>query len=150
MNNKNILIIVIVSLVVAAGAFYGGMLYQQKQQPRFMFGSRQGGQMGQPMGGQMPRNMSQNSDRPVSGEIISQDDKSITIKMPDGSTKIVILSESTGINKAAEGTKSDLTSGTKVLVLGKTNPDGSVTAENIQLNPQMRGFGDNRNNSKNN
>lgn len=77
--------------------------------------------------------------RPVNGEIISADEKSVTVKLPDGGSKIVILSEKTSINKAAEATKEDLKVGEKVAVFGSENTDGSVTAQNIQLNPQPRG-----------
>ena len=77
--------------------------------------------------------------RPVTGEIISQDDKSITVKMTDGSTKIVILADSTTYSKTDTGSKDDLKVGVQVGVFGTDNSDGSVTAQNIQLNPQFRG-----------
>lgn len=76
--------------------------------------------------------------RPVSGEIISADDKSITVKLPDGSSKIVLFSDKTAINKAETGSKTDLTVNTKVAVFGQDNSDGSVTAQNIQINPIIR------------
>jgi ribosomal protein S1 len=75
----------------------------------------------------------------VNGEIIGVDEKSITVKMQDGSSRIVILSEKTEINKAASGTKDDLKVGERVAVFGQENSDGSVTAQNIQLNPMFRG-----------
>ena len=78
--------------------------------------------------------------RPVVGEIISQDDKSITVKLTDGSTKIVILSDSTIYSKTDATTKDDLKVGTQVGVFGTDNSDGSVTAQNVQLNPQFRNF----------
>lgn len=61
--------------------------------------------------------------------------------MQDGSSKIVLFSDKTEINKAAEATKEDLKVGEKVAVFGTENSDGSVTAQNIQLNPQLRGLG---------
>jgi hypothetical protein len=76
--------------------------------------------------------------RPVVGEIISQDDKSITVKMADGSTKIVILSDSTTYSKTDSASKEDLKIGTQVGVFGTDNSDGSITAQNVQLNPQFR------------
>ncbi len=74
----------------------------------------------------------------VLGEITSVDDKSITVKNQDGSSKIVILSDKTEINKASEAAKTDLKIGEKVSAFGTTNSDGSVTAQNIQLNPITR------------
>lgn len=70
----------------------------------------------------------------VEGEIISQDDKSITIKISDGSTKIILFSESTSYLINSPSKKENLKSGVKVSVFGKTNSDGSLTADRIQLN----------------
>lgn len=80
--------------------------------------------------------------RPVVGEIISRDDKSLTVKMTDGSSKIVILSDSTSYSKTDTVNIDELKVGTQVGVFGTDNSDGSVTAQNIQLNPQFRGFGE--------
>ena len=135
MKNNNMVITVVVALIVGIAAFYGGMQYQQKQRPDF--GDRQlmmggpNGQMGQRRGGD-----SQGA-RPVSGEIISQDDDSIIVKVQDGSSKIVILSNQTTINKASEGTKSDLKAGEKITAFGTENSDGSVTAQNISIGGNM-------------
>ena len=127
MKQNTILLIIILLLLVGSGAFFFGMKYQQSRRPSF---SRQvAGQQGQRQGF-----------RPVNGEIISSDDKSIIVKMQDGSSKIVLFSDKTEINKAAEATKEDLKVGEKVAVFGTENSDGSVTAQNIQLNPQLRGF----------
>jgi hypothetical protein len=74
---------------------------------------------------------------PVSGEIISQDDTSITVKLQDGSSKIVILSGNTNINKSSEGSKSDLKTGERVTAFGTTNSDGSITAQNVSIGGNM-------------
>lgn len=105
------------------------MKYQGSKQPSFQ---RQFGN------GQMMQNRNRTGGRQVIGEIISQDDKSITVKLQDESTKIVLLSDKTSINKATEVSKSDLKTGEKVGVFGTENTDGSVTAQNIQLNPVFR------------
>lgn len=55
-----------------------------------------------------------------------------------GSSKIVVLSDKTLINKAEQATKSDLKTGEKVAVFGSSNSNGSVTAQSIQLNPMFR------------
>jgi len=67
------------------------------------------------------------------------DDKTLTVKMPDGTSRIVILSQATTFNKSTEGTKSDVTVGSRVAVFGANNPDGSVTAQTVSLNPMFRG-----------
>jgi len=48
------------------------------------------------------------------------------------------MSDATQINQVASATKSDLKVGTTVVVFGQTNSDGSVTAQNIQINPLPR------------
>lgn len=128
---KNSLIVtIVVAVIIGALAFYGGTRYQLGKL-RSGFPQGRNNQFGQ---------RSNNTGiRPINGEILKADDKSITVKLQDGSSKIVILSDSTSINKAAEGTKSDLKTGEKVMVIGTTNSDGSVTAQNIQLNPINRG-----------
>lgn len=122
-------ITIVVALVVSALAFFGGMQYQKSQ--RGSFAGRFGGQGG------FARTGDAQGTRPVSGSILSQDANSITVKMPDGSTKIVILSDKTAINKASAGAKSDLTTGAKVAVFGTQNSDGSITAQVISLGGNM-------------
>jgi hypothetical protein len=138
-QSKTPLIIAVVLIPVALiGGFFAGMQYQKMQRSAFArsgnFGYMiQGGQGGQ--AGGMMRNGGM---RPTTGQIVSSDDKSVTVKLTDGSSKIVILSSSTSINKAATGTAADLKQGETIAVFGTTNSDGSVTAQSIQLNPQMR------------
>jgi ribosomal protein S1 len=74
----------------------------------------------------------------VRGEIIEKDDKSITVKLPDNSSKIIMISQTTNINKASSATIADITKGDQVMIFGKTNTDGSVTATNIQVGTGMR------------
>ena len=74
----------------------------------------------------------------VRGEIIDQDEESITVKLSDDSSKIVLISENMSINKATEGSVDDLEVGKEVMVFGQENSDGSVSATNIQLNPMLR------------
>lgn len=134
--NKNIIVVLLI-IIVGSGAFYGGIKYQQSKQ-RNVFsqaaGQRGANRNGQGLGG------NRQGFRPVNGEIISADDKSITVKIQDGSSRIVFLSDKTILNKADEAEKTDLKVGEKVAVFGTDNSDGSVTAQNIQINPVEQGF----------
>lgn len=139
-NNK--LIIAILILVVGAGAgFFGGMKYRDyqisKQRATFAGGNfqRNGTTGATGAGARMGGTAARGS---VNGSIISADDKSITVKLADGSSRIVLLSDTTQINQATAATKADLKVGTTVAVFGQTNSDGSVTAQSIQLNPVVR------------
>lgn len=137
---KEVLVpVVIVSLIFAGVGFFGGMQFQKsKSNTRggnfMMTGGQRGGGQGAGQGGN--RMMGQAGFRPTIGEIISKDDKSITVKMEDGSSKIVLISDTTQINKTDPGSKNDLSVGTKVGVFGADN-SGTVTAQNIQINPQQ-------------
>jgi hypothetical protein len=71
--------------------------------------------------------------QPISGEITAQDDKSLTVKTQDGSSKIVILSETTKVNKTSEGSKSDLKTGEQVMIIGTSNSDGSFNAQTVSI-----------------
>lgn len=142
-TQNSIAITVFVAAIVGAAAFYGGMQYQKSKTPSFA-GGQFGGAGGQGMMRQRQGNFQ--GMRPVNGDIISQDDKSITVKMQDGSSKIVILSAQTTINKASTGSKADLKTGERVVAFGTANADGSITAQNISIGGEMfRGFGGSRN-----
>ncbi|HLD24969.1 MAG TPA: hypothetical protein VJB96_03575 [Patescibacteria group bacterium] len=126
MNKPKMIAIALIVAVATAGAgFYGGMKYQQSKRGNFV---RMTGGQGNPQ-------VVRQGFRPVSGEIIKSDVTSITVKLNDGSSKIIMLTSSTRINKAAESTKEDLTTGIQVAIFGSENADGSITAQNVQINP---------------
>lgn len=138
----NLPIVIGLILVLTAVGFFGGMQYQkrsaganfQRMGANDQAGNRAFGNGQQRV--QTGNRMMQGGGRPVSGEIISSDATSITVKLDDGSSKIVMVSDSTQINKAEKVDKTSLTVGQKVAVFGSEN-NGTVTANNIQLNPMM-------------
>ncbi|MFA6533057.1 MAG: hypothetical protein WCT22_03610 [Patescibacteria group bacterium] len=136
---NNYLITTLLIIVFAGVGFYGGMKYQQSQRVNLsgQFGTGQGFARNGRTGGTGGVG-NRSGFRPVNGEIISSDSNSITVKLQDGSSRIVILSSKTLINKATTATISDLKVGEKVAVFGTDNTDGSVTAQNVQLNPIER------------
>lgn len=71
----------------------------------------------------------------TAGQIIGKDASSITVKLQDGSTKIVLIGTSTPIMKTAQGSPADLTEGENVFVAGGVNADGSITAQSVELRP---------------
>ena len=143
--NKTIIIASIAVVLVGGGAFYGGVKYgqsnssqrgsfqnlsaEERQQRIQQAGIGGGGVNGEGIGGL------------TAGEVISKDEQSITLNLRDGGSKIVFYSASVEISKFASGTMSDVAVGASVMVTGKTNTDGSVTAELIQLRPSGAGFG---------
>lgn len=73
----------------------------------------------------------------VSGSILSMDDKSVTVKLADGSTKIVFFGNTTTYSDTKSAVQGDLKVGSNIAVFGTSNSDGSVTAANIQINPEF-------------
>ncbi|HZE87412.1 MAG TPA: hypothetical protein VE090_04360 [Methylomirabilota bacterium] len=137
------IIMVIIVIVVAAGAFFGGMKYQQGKTAGGMitfgngqYGQGQGGQRGQGSQGRLGGRSGMGG--ATVGEVVSVDANSVTIKLQDGSSKIVNLSTSTTISKTDTASKSDLKKGDRIAAFGMSNSDGSITAQNIQLNPMFR------------
>jgi len=124
-----------IALVVGGVAFYGGIQYQKSQSfatgRNFMSGQQGTGRSG-------VGNRKVGNGQPVSGEIIAIDETTLTVKLPDGSSRIVLFTDKTIFNKTANVQKSELQVGEKIGVFGTNNTDGSVSAQNIQLNPQFR------------
>jgi len=134
---KIILLIIVGIVVVGGGAFYEGMQYGKFSSPvqngssqfsrGFEFqgtartGSRTAGGS-QMRGGEM-----------IGGEVLSKDATSITIKLPDGGSKNMFFSSSTKIMRLTEGNISEIGVGTQIFGQGTTNPDGSISAQTIQL-----------------
>lgn len=138
MKQQQLMIPVITAaVVVGAAAFFAGTKYQQTKQQSFF---RQGGRMMQGTGAPGVGRNGTGNFRPVAGEISSVSGSTMTVKLQNGESRIVVFSDKTDISKSAAATSGDLASGEKVAVFGTTNADGSVTAQSIQLNPQMRAF----------
>jgi hypothetical protein len=138
---KKLLPTIIAVIVIGLLSFYGGLKLGESKNLQANF--LQGGNFGQ-MGG--PQIMAQNGTtgtrrtqqqggNMLNGEILSADDKSITIKLSDSGSKIIFFSDSTKIVKSTDVSATELTQGTNVMVNGTSNSDGSVTATNIQIRP---------------
>ena len=133
---NNYLITAILVIVFAGASFYGGIMYQQGK--AIPFGGLYANGQVAARNGRTAGAGTRSGFRPVNGEIISSDSKSIVVKTQDNTSRIVILSSKTLINKAVAATVDDLKVGEKVAVFGTDNADGSVTAQNVQLNPIQR------------
>jgi len=136
MKNKKIILIV-AGIVVLAGVFYGGMVYGKSKIPNRVQGGQektfgqngQGGALGMRNGGVFGGM--------TTGEILSKDLQSITLKLRDGGSKIIFFTDKTAVQKMADGTVSDLAVGKEVTITGTTNPDGSINAQSIQIRPAV-------------
>ena len=133
---KKILIIIISLIVVGSGAFYGGIKYAENkasqgfiqndfQRQQFSQGDIRGGFQGR-VSGEARSNF-------LSGEILAKDEQSLTLKIPDGGSKIVFFSEATDITKSASGSSEDFKEGQQIIITGEENSDRSYIAQIIQI-----------------
>jgi hypothetical protein len=143
--NKSIAIIILIVVLVGSLAFYSGMRYAQNKISKSNVSqvnfqnlqnlSPQERQKRLQEFGMRFRSGNQRDANFAAGEIIAKDDKSVTIKLRDGGSKIIFFSGSTEITKFVAGNLEDLEVGKNIVVNGSTNPDGSITAQSIQLRP---------------
>lgn len=137
----NTIILGLILLFLVGGISFGiGYKVANAKTKLSNFANNRAGQNGNRMGGQNnPSGGMMRGNRQTFGEVISLDDKTMTIKMPDGSSKTVLLSSTMTVNKSVEAVKTDLKVGSKVAIFGSQNTDGSQTATNIELDPKMLG-----------
>jgi hypothetical protein len=132
---NNLIIAVVVALIIGgAGGYLVGKNQASPTRTNMGVGFRDG-RMG--TGVNLPGQNRNIGFRTITGEIINIDDTSITVKTDDGSTKIVLLNDKTSYSQTSEVNKEDLNVGEKIGAFGTTNQDGSVSAQNIQINPQF-------------
>ena len=140
-NNTLAIVLLVVGLAAGFGGGYYFKGYQQTQSRAAFAGGANGlpGGYQRFAGGAGGRGTGAGGARggAVSGTILSMDSSSITVKLTDGSSKIVLLSGSTTYSNTSSATQSDLKTGANVAVFGTPNSDGSVTATNVQMNPMM-------------
>lgn len=131
---KNITIAAIV-ILVGAGSFFGGMKYGQSAQPKFAGGAgnfRMAGAAGANAGQRGQSGARGGMGGFNGGEVLSMDDKSMTLKLRDGGSKIVFYTPSTTVSKEDAGSLSDIKVGDNVTVVGSANTDGSLNATSVQ------------------
>ncbi len=151
MKTEHISLIGLAALVVG---FIGGMLYgknsasavtpeaiqamsadQRQQLMQALFanggGSGRGGRGGMGGGGMRGNG--------ASGEIISKDAKSITVKLRAGGSKLILIDAKTQYKKLGDAKLDDMAIGKQIQVTGDANSDGSVTAQIVQLRPDDMG-----------
>lgn len=136
MKNKAILPVILTLVGLGAG-FFGGYEYRSYRLTQTR-GNFAGGANGTRLfiGGRTPGQGGATRNG-VAGSVLSIDSNSITVKLADGSTKIIILGTTTTYSNTVSASVSDLKTGDNVLVIGTTNSDGSVTATNVQINPEF-------------
>ena len=132
--NKNKIGWMVGGLVLMGVIFYAGNMYGQNKASSLAQGNTGGRSFGGGRGGRGGGGF-------VTGEILSKDAHSITVKLRDsansgqGGSKIVFYTDKTTVMKSLDGSLSDLVVGKQISVMGMPSPDGSVNAESIQIRP---------------
>lgn len=139
MKQNFVLFLIVIAIVTGGLGFYAGDRYAAKTQGNMTgsFAGRNGGGRG---GAGFFGGPGTNGMTAVRGIVSKIDSQSLTVQLRDGSSKVVLLGGAT-FDKTVSASASDVTGGAAVLVIGKTNTDGSVTAQSVQLNPLMRPTG---------
>jgi len=144
MKNAKVIVPIVLILVGLGVGFFGGYQYRNYRLNQTRGGFAAIGTNGQRFMGSRTGQGAVAGARggAVTGSILSMDANSITVKLADGSTKIVLFSGTTTYENSITAQASDLKVGGQVAVFGSANSDGSVTATSIQINPQFgRGAG---------
>lgn len=135
---KKYIVSAIVLLAVGGISFYVGYAYSENKNSLANFQANMGENFKMRVSGQNLPEGARSGSRMmlsggVAGEITAVDNQSITVKLSDGSSKIVFYSDSTAISKQAEGSKDDLTIGVQIMISGQQNTDGSYAASAIRI-----------------
>jgi len=135
MKNKKIVGVIVICLVVAGISFYGGMKYASSKSSASQLANRASfGQNGGTRGGAGARG-GVNAGGFVTGQILSMDSTTMTVKLSNGGSKIVFYSPVTTVAKTVNGSITDVATGSQVTIIGTPNSDGSINATSVQLRP---------------
>ena len=130
--------IIILLIVIAASAFVGYKAYHRIQ-ARESLGRSAGGQtnrLGNKQEGAIPQSGDLCGGTGGNGEIVSLGKNVFTLKLNDGSKRIVDLANQATIKISAgssSASESDLKVGDRVTLVGAPNSDGSFTANGVYV-----------------
>lgn len=130
---KKIILVLAVIIAVGSLSFFGGFEYGKGKAVFSPETMRQRFQAG----ADNVQFFQRGSENMLTGEILSQDEGSLTLKMRDGGSKIVFFPADIPVNrvetKTTTSSAAELLAGQTIIVTGTANEDGSFKAENIQL-----------------
>lgn len=146
-NPTNRITVALGAILIAAGLFGGGLLvgktiWQGSATAATAYRSGGGpGRLDGPFGGgfRMHRDLGMrggfdtrgDADSGITGTVEQVDGNTVYVQRADGIVMKVSISDSTTITESLKGSSDGLKPGQTVLVQGRTNPDGSVTAQRI-------------------
>jgi hypothetical protein len=116
----------LVAIVMLGGGFVGGKLSATPARQGFGGMNRSGSSIQRTTQGMTQGGFS-------SGKIAGIGSSTITLQLPNGSSKVVFYSDLTTISEPKVVSSSALTTGITIMVGGTQNSDGSLTAQTIQV-----------------
>ena len=119
---KKTLAIVIIIIIAAGAVFYAGAKYEKHKLSALGL-----------LSGSKSSSKKATAGNSIKGTVTATDDKSVTIKMADGTDKTIEFSSGMTFGNNAAGSASDLFVGELVVIAGENNPDGSFAATNIRI-----------------
>ena len=132
---KNTIIVGVVALIIGlAGGYFGNQAFTPKRPTQGMRNSASN-QFRQPANGQ----------KNAFGQIQDISSDKLTLKTREGSSQIVLLTPDTSYEKTTPASQEDFQTGASIVINGKSNPDGSITATSVQTTPTNFGQGPVRN-----
>jgi hypothetical protein len=134
--NKLIVVAVATAVIVGGAAFGGGYAVAKKSAPA-LAGRGMMARDGQAGGQQKAQRAASNM---ANGEVLTVEEGSLTIKLADGGSRIVLLGKDAVVSYCAEAELSTVQPGTSLLATGEANADGSLTARFIQAGSVMQQF----------
>ncbi|HNW55990.1 MAG TPA: hypothetical protein PKN62_02870 [bacterium] len=127
-KDKKIIIVIVAAIVLMGLSFWGGRVTA----PKFKNGPYgQIGQAGQ-RNGQINQRGGKPSESRIMGQIEKIEDKQLVIKTMDGSSKMVMISDTTAFKKMASSSLSDIAIGQTAIVSGAQN-SGVTIADSIEI-----------------
>ncbi len=130
---KTIIISIVTAVVFGVGFFFVGYSYGKNSLPTNI-GKNVMGQNSQRLGGNFNgQTRGVNTQNAINGEVISKDEKSITIKLKDGGSAIAFIGSGTTIYNTSTSTIESVSVGKQIFISGTKNQDGSFSTQSIQI-----------------
>lgn len=116
--DKKILVVAGLLLIIAGIFFYAGAKYEKHKLSA--------------LGLLVDKSEVKKDGISLRGFLTEKDDESVTIKLIDGTSKIIPFSAATTFGANENGQLEDLLIGQLLVIAGKNSPDGTFVAENIR------------------
>lgn len=135
---KNILLVLIATVFIICSSFYAGVRYEKNVKIPFESRLTAGLSNIRNQSVSAPRALGNRFQRDaeggnISGKVVSNENNTVTVQLQNGGTKLVIVPLSAVVTKSNVVKISDITNDQYVMVSGKINTDGSITAQSIQI-----------------